>query len=86
MRHGFAKAWRRTTGALQLLARAVGGVFDKEDVLILLGLTLLSGGLWLWSHALALVISGAVLLWMFLPPRPPFVETAPPTRARRMPS
>lgn len=50
------------------------GVFDKEDTLTLIGLGLVGGGFWLWSHALALIVPGLLLLWMFLPSRPPFVE------------
>lgn len=69
---------RRTVAAW--LAHAL----DKEDALTLLGLLLVSGGLWAWSHPLAVIVPGVILLWMFLPPRPPFVET--PTRTRRVAS
>lgn len=54
---------------------------DKDDALTLLGLLLVSGGLWAWSHALAAIVPGVILLWVFLPPRPPFVEA--PTRSPR---
>lgn len=55
---------------------ALSVAFDKEDVLMLIGLALLAGGLWLLSHPAALIVPGIVLLWMFLPARPPFIERA----------
>lgn len=61
----------------------LGSVFDKEDALTLIGLFLVGGGFWLWSRPLALIVPGLILLWMFLPPRPPFVEAS--SRARRTP-
>lgn len=63
------------------LARLMAEAFDQEDVLLLIGLALLAGGLWLVSHALAFIVPGVVLVWIFLPPRPPLIEA--PTRTRR---
>lgn len=68
---------------LRRAAARIGRVFDKEDALTLIGLALVGGGFSLWSAALALIVPGSILLWIFLPPRPPFVEAA--NRARRTP-
>lgn len=60
---------------------AIADVFDKEDALTLIGLVMVGAGFWLWSKPLALIVPGVILLWIFLPPRPPFVEA--PSRSRR---
>jgi fatty acid desaturase len=67
---------------LRNLARALPAAFDKDDALLLVGLLLLIAGLWTWSRALALIAPGLILVWVFLPSRPPFVEPPAP-RARR---
>jgi hypothetical protein len=59
----------------------VRNLLDKDDVLALIGLVLVAIGLWLWSKPLAFIVPGAVLLWMFLPSRPPLIER--PTTPRR---
>lgn len=71
---------------LRNLARVLGDGFDREDALLLVGLILIVAGLWAWSRVLALIIPGAVLVWSFLPPRPPFVEAPPAAGSRRKPS
>lgn len=54
------------------LARGAG--CDRADVLVVLALLLISCGLWEVSRAAALAVPGVVLLWLALPPRPPFVR------------
>ena len=45
-----------------------------RGLLGLLGLGALTAGIWMVSRPWALIVAGALLLWMFLPPRPPFIE------------
>lgn len=78
------RALRAGAGRGTRVARAFGAAFDKEDVLTLIGLGMLAGGLWQISHAASIAVPGVILLWMFVPPRPPFIER-PATRARRIP-
>lgn len=53
-----------------LLAAAL----DKDDAMALIGLVLVAIGLWFVFRPLAFIVPGAVLLWMFLPSRPPWIE------------
>lgn len=64
------KRWivRAGAGLTWLVARV-----ERRDVVILSGLLLVIGGLWGVSRPAALVVPGAVLLWLSLPMRPPFV-------------
>lgn len=70
---------------LRNVCTAVAGAIEceKDDVLILVGLALVSVGLWHVWRPLALVVAGAVLLWVFLPPRPPFIDRPTVKRERR---
>lgn len=76
------KAWtqsvRAVSGALTIVATAI----DKEDLLTLVGLVLVASGLWYVSRAAALILPGLILLWMFIPTRPPWIER-PPASVRR---
>lgn len=57
----------------RLLRRTVSRVavaFDREDLQLLLGLALVGYGLSLWSHALAYVLVGAILLRLVWPASP----------------
>jgi uncharacterized membrane protein len=47
---------------------------ELSDVWLILGLTLLAIGLWQVSAAAALAAVGVVLVWIGLPPRPPFMR------------
>lgn len=62
------RAWRSVAD----LASATD--FDREDLMIVLGLACFGAGVWMVSRPAALIAVGAVLLWAFLPSRPPFVE------------
>jgi hypothetical protein len=53
-----------------------------QEILTGLGLGLVAIGLWLLSHAAALIVVGVLLLWMVVPTRPRFV-TAKPARDRK---
>lgn len=77
-------AWRSSAGAVARVGTILADAIDKEDVLTLLGLILVASGLWSVSRAAALLVPGAILLWMFVPSRPPFIERAP--RERRPPA
>lgn len=55
-------------------ARQLATSIDKADVLLLIGLGLLSSGLWQVSTAAALAVPGALLVWLALPSRPPFLN------------
>lgn len=46
---------------------------DQREVLVFAGLALIWLGLRDVSSAAALAIPGAVLVWLALPPRPPFI-------------
>ena len=60
--------------------RAVHGVVDRADVIVVLGLALIAAGFWDVSRPVALGVPGAVLVWFGLPPRPRFIGDG---RARR---
>lgn len=81
------KTWRLSCAAVLQAGRWTWDAFDREDVLTLLGLVLVGAGFWRCRYALgrplALIVPGVVLLWMFLPPRPPFFEA--PRRQRPTP-
>lgn len=57
---------------------------EREELTVLLGILLVAGGVWTFSHGLALMVAGGILLWIALPQRAPFIVR--PTivqRARR---
>lgn len=76
LRRTFQQGWF----ACCLLWTRLVDTFDREDVLVILGLAMLGYGLWAVSHSAALIVPGIVLLWMFVPSRPPFIERAPARR------
>lgn len=76
------RAWNRSAGATVRAIALASAAVDKEDVLMLAGLALLAAGLWLVSHAAALIVPGLILLWIFLPSRPPFVDRPVPSNRR----
>lgn len=47
---------------------------DWHDAVLVCGLAATCGGLWMIWEPLALVAAGAVILWMALPPRGPFIR------------
>lgn len=51
----------------------------RDELLLGLGLLLLTGGLWARVGPVALVAPGLVLLWIALPPRWAFVVRQPET-------
>lgn len=56
------------------MLKALRKVLEPSDAWVLLGLALVAIGLWQVSPPAALVAVGVVLLWVGLPPRPPFVR------------
>ena len=74
MRTRLRKAGRVGARLCGAIAEWVTTSFDKEDVLTLVGLGLVATGLWWLSHAAALIVPGVILLWMFVPSRPPLIE------------
>lgn len=70
------------------LVAAVRSAMGVDELVLVLALTLTTGGLWTWLAWGALVVPGVVLLWLVLPPRAPFVvpdraEAATRTRGDR---
>jgi Na+-transporting methylmalonyl-CoA/oxaloacetate decarboxylase beta subunit len=65
---------RLRSGLHALVTIAARTDIERDDVMILLGLLLVGVGLWRIYQPLALVAIGAVLLWTFLPARPPWIE------------
>lgn len=59
-----SKGWRAVVERLPV---------DRSDVLVLVGLALVGGGVAQISAPYALTIVGAVVLWYGMPPRPPFI-------------
>lgn len=53
--------------------KAIRSSVDLADLLVLAGLVLIVAALWDVSRPAALGIPGVVLVWIALPPRPPFV-------------
>ena len=53
--------------------RAVASVIGFDEALILLGLLLVWYGLSYVSRAAAFAVPGAVILWLAIPPRKPFI-------------
>lgn len=43
---------------------------NARELVFIAGLLQLAGGLALWSVAAALVVSGGLLVWLAIPPRP----------------
>lgn len=51
----------------------VNWIDAKDDLLVVAGVSLICVGVWQVFQPAALAIAGAVLLWVGLPTRPPFV-------------
>ena len=59
--------------ALRLAGAAIAREIGREELVLCAGLALVAGGFWLvWTPG-ALLAPGAVLVWLSLPPRRPFV-------------
>jgi len=58
--------------------QAPESAIGPDEVLFAVALVLLTIGTWLVVGAAALVLPGAVLLWLVLPTRTPFVDHTPP--------
>jgi hypothetical protein len=72
---------RRSAAALAGVGSAVGA----EEILLVLGLALLTVGLWPVVGVSALVVPGVVLIWLVLPSRAAFIARPPvlPEQPRR---
>jgi hypothetical protein len=68
-----------------MLGKRLAALVGVDDVVLVLGLVLLTVGLWPVLERVALAVPGAVLVWLVLPQRVPFVlrEQAPPGAGRR---
>lgn len=64
---------QRTQSTLRRLLGLVGQYAGRQELMVLAGLALLWSGLRIWSPAAALAIPGAIVVWMALPSRPPFI-------------
>lgn len=62
---------------------AIRKSIDADEVLLTLGLALITWGLWPLVGVCALIVPGAVLLWLALPSRAPFVTPPAEKPARR---
>lgn len=49
-----------------------GSTFDSSDAAILFGLALVTAGAWPFVGAASLIAPGVVVIWLAIPPRPPF--------------
>lgn len=56
-----------------------------EEALLLAALGLVGWGLWQVSPSAACVVTGAVVLWIVVPPRGPFIVRPQPPPERRKP-
>jgi hypothetical protein len=54
------------------MAKPTPNRFDATDAALILGLGLVTAGGWSVVGITSLVLPGCVLLWHFLPSRPPF--------------
>ena len=59
--------------ALTILRREI----DADVLLLVLALTLIAVGFWNWVRPLSFIVPGAVLLWISIPARRPFVIRDP---------
>jgi hypothetical protein len=80
------RVYRWVSLVLLAMARAVravaGGVVALlEELTVAAGLVLVVIGLWPWLQQSALLVPGAVLIWMALPTRARFVE--PPSTSQQ---
>ena len=55
---------------------------DAELIVVVLGVTLITIGIWPLAGRLALIVPGAIAVWLALPARASFIERLPP-RVRR---
>lgn len=68
---------------LQVIGRAIVSVIGIEEVAIYTALALIAWGCWfVWKPA-AGIVPGAVMLWLYLPTRKPFIERPPSVVVRR---
>ncbi|MGE0460911.1 MAG: hypothetical protein AB7Q16_06040 [Vicinamibacterales bacterium] len=77
-------AWRLTVAGLRTMAAGVAREVGRDELFLAAGLGLLGYGLSLtpWPPV-AFIVPGAVLVWMALPPRRPFVVTPADIKDRR---
>lgn len=76
MRSRLAKAWAAITATIR-------GVVGVEEVAIYTALVLIAWGCWfVWKPA-AGIVPGIVMLWLYIPPRKPFIDKPPAVVVRR---
>lgn len=63
---------------LASLRKAIAGAIGLDEIVLTVALTLLTIALWPWAGRSALALPGAVLLWIAMPSRAPFVTPAEP--------
>jgi hypothetical protein len=67
---------------LQQIGATVVAAIGLDEALLAVSLTLITVALWPWVGRSALGVPGAVLLWISLPPRAPFVPPPPAKKER----
>jgi hypothetical protein len=78
--------WMAVVSWVTRLWRAWASAVGMDELLLAVALVLLTAGAWPVLEWVALVIPGAVLLWVALPSRAPFVargSAEPPDASRR---
>ena len=72
---------------MRKVVASIAAAFGPEEILLIIALLMVAGGCWFVWWPAALIVPGAVLLWLALPSRQPFVYRAPvtPPKATRRP-
>lgn len=65
---------QRIARACKTCAAAIAGIVGVDELLLVVGLVLITAGLWPVLDAVAFAVPGAVVLWIALPQRSPFVH------------
>lgn len=79
-RRRLSEVWAWVAAAAAAVWRAITAVIGADELLVCVGLGLLTAGLWSLVQESALVAPGLVLLWIALPQRTPFVAGRTDTR------
>lgn len=69
-----------TRGAVVRSWDAVRSAVDAADIWIAIALGLISYGCWDLYRPAAFIVPGVALLWIALPPRPPFFDRTEPAK------
>ncbi len=75
MRSRLGNGWAAAWTALTAVVRSAIGI---EEVAIYTALALIAWGCWFVWKPGAAIVPGVVMLWLYLPPRAPFLSERPP--------